>query len=730
MDFLTTVFSEIARVLYEGSLYILIGFLVAGLLHEFLPTDTIARHLGGERPRSVILAALFGAPIPLCSCGVLPAAAALRRKGAGRSSLMSFLISTPETGVDSIALTYGLMGPVMAVVRPLVAIVTGVVAGLISIALGRSATEDDTDSLMEAVPEGDGCDDPTHEHGLPGDSGNGSRLRGVVRYGFTTLLDEIAFWIVVGIGLTGVLAAMIPDDFFSTVLGWESGLVPMLAMVIAGLPLYLCASASTPVAAALVLKGLSPGAALVFLLVGPATNAATMTVVGRLLGAQRLRVYLGSLVVVSIGAGLLLDMFAADAVRSTTLAGGPERDSRGWFLIKSGAALLFMGLILASFARTRFREGIVDVRDQTGRLAAAVRDFDPRILLRPPVLATALAALFLASIPSFTLVVEPGERGIVQRMGRVVEPDLAPGLHLHLPPPLGRGIAVPTARLREVPVGYRVLADGLRDSLSEQSYYLTADENIIDIRSVVLYRVNQPVRFRLGLENADELIRGLARQELVATTSRRPIDTLYTTDRAPTEARYREALAARIAALDIGCELVDARLLDVHAPTDVHDAFRDVASALEDREREIDLARGYAAEARAEAGGTAAAVRTGARAGATRTVAIARGESAAFEEIAAEHIRHPGVTETRLYLEALEASIGEAEKFVHGVGDGGGDIELWLRGAEGPGSLSGSALGDGPPDVAISGGSTSGSQGTGRSKTTERSQPRQRRERR
>lgn len=728
MEFLSTVFAEIARVLYEGSLYILIGFLVAGLLHEFLPTDAIARHLGGERPRSVILAALFGAPIPLCSCGVLPAAAALRRKGAGRSSLMSFLISTPETGVDSIALTYGLMGPVMAVVRPLVAIVTGVVAGVISIALGRSAGDDD-EAPTDLLSEAEGCDDPAHEHGLPGEGAggsNGSRLRGVVRYGFTTLLDEIAFWIVVGIGLTGLLAAMIPDDFFSTVLGWESGLVPMLAMVVAGLPLYLCASASTPVAAALVLKGLSPGAALVFLLVGPATNAATMTVVGRLLGAQRLRVYIGSLVVVSIGAGLLLDMFAADAVRSTTLAGGPERDSRAWFLLKSGAALLFMGLILASFARTRFREGVADVRDQAARLAAAVRDFDPRTLLRPPVLASALAAVVLASIPSFTLVVGPGERGIVQRMGQVVEADLEPGLHLHLPPPFGRGLVVPTARLREVPVGYRVLADGLRDSLSEQSYYLTADENIIDIRSVVLYRVNHPVRFRLGLENADELIRGLARQELVATTSRRPIDTLYTTDRAPTEARYREALAARIESLDIGCELVDARLLDVHAPTDVHDAFRDVASALEDREREIDIARGYAAEARAEAGGTAAAVRTGARAGATRTVAIARGESAAFEEIAAEHIRHPGVTETRLYLEALEASIAEADKFVHGAGNGRGDIELWLRSAQGSGGLPGG----GPPDVAIGSGNTSGDQVTERSELTERSEPRQRRERR
>ncbi|MEE8310960.1 MAG: SO_0444 family Cu/Zn efflux transporter [Candidatus Binatia bacterium] len=680
MEFLTTVLSEIARVFYEGSLYILVGFLVAGLLHEFLPTDTIARHLGGERPRSVLLAALFGAPIPLCSCGVLPAAAALRRKGAGRSSLMSFLISTPETGVDSIALTYGLMGPVMAVVRPVVAIVTGVVAGLISIALG----DDDDDTAADATS----CDgqDPDHDHGpgeecsdLPGPStGSYGRMRGVVRYGFTTLLDEIAFWIVIGIGLTGLIAAMIPDDFFSAVLGWESGLIPMLAMVLAGLPLYLCASASTPVAAALVLKGLSPGAALVFLLVGPATNAATITVVGRLLGGRRLRVYLGSLIAVSLAAGLLLDMFAADAVRATTLAGGPERDSRAMFVVKASAALIFLALIAASFVRTRFREGMADVRDQVGRLATAIRDFHPRDLLTPPVLGSAAVVLTLATVPAVMLVVEPGERGIVQRFGRVVDGNRGPGLHFHLPAPFGRGTSVATARLREVTVGYRVLSDGIRDSLSEQSFYLTADENIIDVRSVVVYRVDDPVRFALGIEQADELIRSLARRELVATTSRRPIDTLYTTDRAPTERQYRAALAARIAERDIGCELVDARLLDVHAPSDVHDAFRDVASALEDREREIDVARGYAAEAAAEARGAAAAAVSGARAAATRSVLLAGGEAAAFDGIATEHARNPVVTETRLYLEALEASIAESKKYVHSSGPSGGDIDLWL----------------------------------------------------
>src|SRR5512139_611854 len=141
LDFLFSVASEIATVFYEGSFYILIGFVIAGLLAEFVPDRLVARHLGGENFRSVAIAALFGAPLPLCSCSVLPAAAGLRRQGASRSATMSFLISTPETGVDSIALTYGLLGPVMAVVRPVVAVITAIVAGMISIGI-RDERED------------------------------------------------------------------------------------------------------------------------------------------------------------------------------------------------------------------------------------------------------------------------------------------------------------------------------------------------------------------------------------------------------------------------------------------------------------------------------------------------------------------------------------------------------------------------------------------------------------
>ncbi len=670
-EFLATAVNEIVRIFYEGSIFILLGFLIAGLLHELLPANAISHHLGRESPRAVVLAALFGAPIPLCSCGVLPAAAALRAKGASRSALTSFLISTPETGVDSVALTYGLMGPVMAVVRPVVAIVTGIVAGLLSI-----VTSTDTAADGESLP--------SHSHAnaeVPTDTHDGNwrvRARRAASYGFTTLIDEIAFWLIVGIALTGFLAASIPDDFFSTVLGWDRGIVPMLAMLAIGLPLYVCASASTPIAAALVVKGLSPGAALVFLLAGPATNAATIAVVGRLLGARHLRIYLGAIIFTSLAAGLLLDAFAAEAVRSATLVSDPRNDSWPAAAAKTAAAVALAALIVASFRRTRFREGIAEVRDQTKRLAAAVRGFHPRVLLNRTVFGSIGLVLGLTLLPQAALVVGPGERGIVRRLGRVVAADLQPGLHLHLPPPIGSGETVDVDLVRSVTIGYTIGRDGRRESVSDESFYLTADENIIDVHAVVHYRVTDPARFRLGIEAADALIRSLARRELVVTIAGSPIDTIYSTARAQAEERFGDGLARSVTELRLGCEIVDARLLDVHAPADVHDAFRDVASALEDREREILVGTGYAAERTAEASGNASAVLDAARADAQRAIKLSRAEGTAFAGIAHEHLRAPYLTETRLYLEAIESSLASPRKYLQSAPRSGGKFDLWI----------------------------------------------------
>ena len=694
VDFVASVLVETARVFYEGSLYILLGFAIAGLLHEFLPTEWISRVIGKESPRAVVTAALFGAPIPLCSCGVLPAAAELRKKGAGRAPTMSFLVSTPETGVDSIALTYGLFGGVLAIVRPVVAVVTAVVAGLLSMAApGRDEPIDD--AALEGLPLHD--HDHDHDHAAP-EKKQGvaqqrkdappaawrelwARLQRAAYYGFVTLLDDLAFWLVVGLGLTGVLSAALPDDFFSAALGLDAGLLPMLVVMAAGVPLYLCASASTPVAAALVAKGLSPGAALVFLLVGPATNAATIAVVGRLLGRRQLRIYLGSIVGVSLVAGLLLDTLAGDLVRSAVLGAREARDPGLLAGLKVVAAIGFAGLLGWSAERTRFREGRSEAMEQARRLGAAVRGFEGKNLLRPVVLAVTLALVAVLWLPGGVLVVDAGHSGVVQRFGRVVADELPPGIHLHWPPPIGAGTTVDVTRIREVRVD--ASAEGRAD------YFVTADSNLLDVRAVVYYRVDDPVRFAFGVEDADRIVGDLAEGALVRIVAATPIDGLYTTERARTEQAIRSLLSERLRTHPVGVEVLDARLLDVHAPAAIHEAFRDVASSLEDRARVIHEAHGEAAERVAAAQGGASELLEKARAERDRSQKLAEGKTAPFRALASVHSAAPATTETRLHLEMLERALANTRKYVNGVSENGGELDLWVR-------PSGEAL---PPDA-------------------------------
>jgi hypothetical protein len=677
--FLIALATETARFLYEGSLYIVIGFAIAGLLQEFLPGAAIARHLGKESPRSVLFASLLGISLPLCSCGVVPAAAALRRKGASRSAITAFLISTPETGEEAIALTYGLMGPVMAIVRPIAAVVTAIVAGLLVLFVREESP----------APAIVALDDDGHAHGIDEEPAPASRpfrarMQSAGRHGFVTLVDELAFWLIVGIALTGVLSALLPNDFFSRVLGWDRGIVPMIAMMLVGVPLYLCASASTPVAAALIAKGLSPGAAMVFLLTGPATNVATIGLVGQMLGRRVLQVYLLSIAAVSLAAGLLLDTFAFDAVRKAVILGPATADGGFLALLKIGSVFVFLALAIASFRRTRFREGRRDVAKNARDVRDLLGRFRLRDLMRPPVLAALAVVLLGFGIARAVLIVGPGERGVVQRFGRVVATDLGSGLHLHWPAPLGRGFVVDVDGVRQLAVGFAGTAAGDRSPVGDESFFLTADENVIDLRSVVSWRVVDPARFTLGLDGAEGLLRARARSVLVDIATGRTIDAIYADGRLAVERAYRDALIAEVEALDLGFRVLDARLLDVHAPASVHDAFRDVASALEDRETEVHDANGYAAERHNEGEGESAATTEAAHAEANRVARLADGTAGAFGGIARAHDQSPELTERRLWLETLERTLPAPRKFILAAGASGGDVDLWVGGASAP----------------------------------------------
>lgn len=328
------------RVLLEAAPWVLLGFAAAGLLKAFVPENLLARQLGGNSLLSVLKAAIIGAPLPLCSCGVLPAALGLRRQGAGSGATAAFLIATPETGVDSVALTWALLGPIMALARPVAALATALGAGVLANALDRHGAQRPDGPLPGSAATGCGCGKACHLEA--GGSTTGAKLRLGLHYVLDEMLADIGPWLLGGILVSGIIGVLFPPDFLASFS--RSGPWPYLAMLAAGIPLYVCATSSTPVAAVLVLKGLSPGAALVFLLAGPATNAATLAVILRVLGRRVAGAYLLAITACALGLGFGLDFLLAStgwSVAAQTLAGGGEAVG----LFEAVCAMLLVGLV-------------------------------------------------------------------------------------------------------------------------------------------------------------------------------------------------------------------------------------------------------------------------------------------------------------------------------------------------------------------------------------------------
>ncbi len=287
LDYISAYLDALWLLTTEMAPYLLLGFLFAGLLKVLVPSNILTKYLGKSSARSVINATLFGIPLPLCSCGVLPAGISLYKNGASKGSSVSFLISTPQTGVDSILVTWSMLGLPMAILRPIVAFITGIAGGIFT-------NKFDNGSFKVESKE-------------PPSSGSRFSIKEILRYAFIEMVDDIGKWLVIGLLIAAFLTVLIPDNFFAEMN--ITGLTGMLLILIISIPLYICATASVPIAAVLLLKGLSPGAILVFLMAGPATNAATMTVIGNNLGRRTLIIYMLSLIIGSIGFGLFIDTF-------------------------------------------------------------------------------------------------------------------------------------------------------------------------------------------------------------------------------------------------------------------------------------------------------------------------------------------------------------------------------------------------------------------------------------
>jgi uncharacterized protein len=330
-DTLLNIAVESWGVLGQMAPYLLLGFLVAGILSVCVSPAWVERHLGRRGFRPVLTASLVGVPLPLCSCGVIPVAASIRRHGASRGATSAFLISTPQTSVVSVAVTYAMLGGVFAVFRLVAAAVTGVVGGLFVQLLGAPRTSED--SSGEAAP-------PACTESCCTEQDKGNIVLRALEYGFVTLPRDIGRPLLVGVLVAGVIAALVPPGQLAPYLG--GGLPAILAMMLASLPIYVCGTASVPIAVGLIHAGVSPGAALAFLIAGPATNAATISVAWRLLGRRTTVVYLVAIGLSAVASGLMLDAIYTHTPAAVPHLGAHDHvhDATAWSLHAWAVALL------------------------------------------------------------------------------------------------------------------------------------------------------------------------------------------------------------------------------------------------------------------------------------------------------------------------------------------------------------------------------------------------------
>ena len=388
---------------------LLLGLLLSGLIHVFISRQAILRWLHDDSLKSVTLSSAIGVPVPLCSCSVVPVVAEMRNKGASRSSCMSFLITAPETGADSILVTNAFFGPIVAIVRPFISFITAVVAGIFCIGLVR----DDRDEAEAS--DHDHRHDCSHDHhpsliadrddcyvspsqlkvllvnwlqGLAGRQSTGEvptdnqefdlkkLVKHILRYGFIEIADDILFALLVGVVLGGVLFLALPSDLMAHEYArWLAYPV----MVLISIPLYICASASTPIAAALVAKGVSPGAALIFLMTGPATNTGTIAIIVSQFGTRFASIYVAAVIAVTVILGIAIDalLLAAGLAISVNLDASHAPAVQ---LLQWGSALLLIALIVWRFRAGALRRGYEDMllnlrfRSSTGDRDLSARD--------------------------------------------------------------------------------------------------------------------------------------------------------------------------------------------------------------------------------------------------------------------------------------------------------------------------------------------------------------------
>lgn len=294
--------------------YLLFGFLIAGIMSVLLSAKTVETHLGNRGIWPVIKASLFGVPLPLCSCGVIPVTVSLRERGASRGASISFLLSTPQTGIDSLFVTYSLLGPIFAILRPLIAFITGIIGGAVVEAIvPAKVTEDNPNSNVKETANSDENIKSKNQSQIPSIAKPPeNKIVKLLKYAFISLPQDIGLPMLAGLTIAALMSAFISEDFVVSSVDQLGTFGTMLVMMLLGIPVYVCATASVPLAVVMIAKGISPGAALVFLMTGPATNAAAFATIWKVMGSRTAIIYILTVIFCALASGLLVEALFPD----------------------------------------------------------------------------------------------------------------------------------------------------------------------------------------------------------------------------------------------------------------------------------------------------------------------------------------------------------------------------------------------------------------------------------
>ncbi len=335
-DLLLNFFKETINLFVEMSPYLILGFFFTGLLHIFISETYIKKHFANDGFSSIFKAAIFGVPLPVCSCGVIPIAESIRKDGASKSSTMAFLVSTPSSGVDSIFATYALLGPFYAVIRPIASLISGIVIGIVTFFSENGNNEKDEHIAKKNVKI------------IP----RKRTIKDGIKYGFKVIPSDIAKWLIIGVIIGGLISALVPEDFGTRYLG--SPILSYLIILLVSIPIYVCATGSIPIAVSLLAKGVLPGVALAFLIAGPATNTVTISFVLKRMGKKIAFLYIISIMIISFVFGILFDLLISINNININAIFNHDHNGLGFIKIFSGILLLLI-LINSKYDIWRFK---------------------------------------------------------------------------------------------------------------------------------------------------------------------------------------------------------------------------------------------------------------------------------------------------------------------------------------------------------------------------------------